>query len=579
MPVPAPSSDESQSDFIDRCMANDDMQEYDQDQRAAICFSQWEERAAHAQRTKHMSSLSEKHRELCRQKGQIAAQMAEIVKQEDEGTNGDEASTRFAALEASLADLNARIARCEAAMRAEAALVTANDDDDGNGGDDDNGNGNGDDDDNGDKHMGAVTIHRRFHTPDKAPARARRDPDAGLKDKRGVKAARFVLGLVWARFNHESLDKAAQFISTRFGDDIVARALNSGVTGEGGALIPQDFLADLIELLRANTVVRGAGPMEVGMPMGNLTIPRLAGGATASYQNELDDITVSQERFDDVNLFAKKLTALVPVSNDLIRRAPVGVEEIVRDDLVQTVARREDLAFLRGTGASKDPIGMRSLCLAANLITINAMPATPGPGDAVTAILNASSAAILALQNGMSRMIRPTWFMAPTIARFIATARDQVGNWYFKDEIERGFWEGYPIKLTQQIPTNLTVSTYTKGSEIYFVDMADFIIADTYNVVVDASDVAAYNDGTGMISSFQRDQSLFRVIAEHDCNMRHLQSLVVLLTQDWAFSGVPGAAGAPYSTQPLNPTWSQAPAIRPALATGANAPPTLTDPH
>ena len=62
------------------------------------------------------------------------------------------------------------------------------------------------------------------------------------------------------------------------------------MTGEGGALIPQDFMADLIELLRASTAVRGAGPMEVGMPMGNLTIPRLAGGATAAYQNELDDI-------------------------------------------------------------------------------------------------------------------------------------------------------------------------------------------------------------------------------------------------------------------------------------------------
>jgi hypothetical protein len=111
--------------------------------------------------------------------------------------------------------------------------------------------------------------------------------------------------------------------------------------------------------------------------------------------------------------------------------------------------------------------------------------------------------------------------------------------------------------------------------------MADFVIADTYNVVVDASDVAAYMDPIGgtLVSAFQRDQSLFRVIAEHDVNMRHLQSLVVLLTQDWAFTGVPGAAGAPYSTQPLNPTWSQAPAIRPAVSTGANPPPTLADPH
>jgi hypothetical protein len=44
-----------------------------------------------------------------------------------------------------------------------------------------------------------------------------------------------------------------------------------------------------------------------------------------------------------------------------------------------------------------------------------------------------------------------------------------------------------------------------------------------------------------MVSAFQRDRSVFRVIAEHGCNMRHLQSLVVLLTQDWAFSAFWGA--------------------------------------
>ena len=211
-----------------------------------------------------------------------------------------------------------------------------------------------------------------------------------------------------------------------------------------------------------------------------------------------------------------------------------------------------------------------------NLIVLGAPGADPGV--ALTAVVDGLSQLMLALINGMSRMIRPTWFMAPTVARFIATARDQVGGFYFKDEIEAGRFEGYPLRLTQQIPTNLAVATYTKGSEIYFCDMADFVIADTYNVIVDASDVAAYNDGTSMVSAFQRDQSLFRVIAEHDVNMRHLQSLVVLLTQDWAFTGVPGSPGAPWSTQPLNPTWSQAAAIRPALSTGANPPPTLTDP-
>lgn len=513
-----------------------------------------------------MSGLSERHRELKRRRAEIVAKMGAIVKADDDDKPiSDEESTTFDELSAALAAIDQRLQRVAAAMQA--AAEGAQDAD-----------GDGEDDEDGKDLKPPSGSFRVQAAGAKPPARAKRDPDAGLKEKRGVKAARFVLGVMHARYNKVSMEKAGEFVLNRFGDDVVARALNSGVTGEGGALIPQDFMADLIELLRALTAVRGANPMEVGMPMGNLTIPRLAGGATAAYQNELDDIQMSQERFDDVNFVAKKLTAMVPVSNDLIRRSPIGVEEIVRDDLVQTIARREDLAFLRGDGTDKGPIGMRRLAQASNVITVTAMPATPAPGDQLTAILDASSAAILALQNGMSRMIRPVWIMAPTIARFISLARDQVGGFYFKDEIERGMFEGYPIRLTQQIPTNLSVATFTKGSEIYFVDMADFVIADTYNVIVDASDVAAYNDGTSMVSAFQRDQSLFRVIAEHDCNMRHLQSLVVLLTQDWGFTGVPGSPGAPWSTQPLNPTWSQAGAVRPALATGANPPPTLTDP-
>jgi HK97 family phage major capsid protein len=510
-----------------------------------------------------MAGLSEKHRELKRRRAEIVAKMGAIVKEDSDETPLDESqSTTFDELSAALAAIDQRLQRVAAAMQAAAEGAQ-----DADGGDSE------DDTDDGDKRASF-----RVRSGAKLAAQAKRDPDAGLKEKRGVKAARYVLGLLHARYNKVSMEKAAEFVSNRFGDDIVARALNTGVTGEGGALIPQDFMADLIELLRASTAVRGSSPMEVGMPMGNLTIPRLAGGATASYQLELDDIATSQERFDDVNFVAKKLTAMVPVSNDLIRRAPIGVEEVVRDDLVQTIARREDLAFLRGDGTDKGPVGMRSLCLAANLITVTAMPATPGPGDALTAILAGTGAAILALQNGMSRMIRPTWIMAPTVARFIAVARDQVGGFYFKDEMERGTFNGYPVRITQQIPTNLVMTTFTKASEIYFVDMADFVIADTYNVVVDASDVASYNPGAGMVSAFQRDQSVFRVIAEHDCNMRHLQSLAILLTQDWAFSGLAGVPGAPFSTQPLNPTWSQAGAIRPATATGANAPPTLTNP-
>ncbi len=48
MPLPTPRPEEQQSDFVSRCMGNDEMvREFaDPDQRRAVCQSQWEGRNA-----------------------------------------------------------------------------------------------------------------------------------------------------------------------------------------------------------------------------------------------------------------------------------------------------------------------------------------------------------------------------------------------------------------------------------------------------------------------------------------------------------------------------------------------------
>ncbi len=48
MPLPTPRPEEQQSDFVSRCMGNDEMvREFpDPDQRQAVCQSQWEDRNA-----------------------------------------------------------------------------------------------------------------------------------------------------------------------------------------------------------------------------------------------------------------------------------------------------------------------------------------------------------------------------------------------------------------------------------------------------------------------------------------------------------------------------------------------------
>ena len=398
---------------------------------------------------------------------------------------------------------------------------------------------------------------------------------SGQQEKPGFKAARFLIGVWHAK--SMGIQRAAEIIEQRFGDREVAKALNTAGTTTGGALIPQDFARELIELLRANTVIRRLNPTVIPMPMGNLTIPRLAAGAQAGYQGELDDMTVSQETFDDLQLNAKKLTSLVPVSNDLIRRSPLGVEELVRDDLVQTIARREDLAFLVGDGSGNSPIGLLNLCAAANKLIGNTLPTT-GNADVLTAVAAVLQGMVLTLEQNMSRMIRPAWIMPPALRAFLLTIRDGVGNFVYKDELAQGTLLGYPIATTQQLATNLNTGTsqapVNNGAYLMLADFADLILAETYNVTVDASDVASYKDSGGnVVSAFQRDQTVMRVISEHDFNTRHQASIAVATLPGWAPAGYTPVGGSAYYSQAINGNKSAAPSTWGTNApTGSNSP-------
>ena len=78
-----------------------------------------------------------------------------------------------------------------------------------------NGDGDGEDDD-ADKGVGAGGGFRV--RADRVAPRAKRDPFVGIKDTRGIRATRYVLGLLHARFNHVSMEKAAERATNRFGD-------------------------------------------------------------------------------------------------------------------------------------------------------------------------------------------------------------------------------------------------------------------------------------------------------------------------------------------------------------------------
>jgi HK97 family phage major capsid protein len=219
--------------------------------------------------------------------------------------------------------------------------------------------------------------------------------------------------------------RAARFAAKEYGkDSLTTKALMAGDATAGGFLVPDQMATEVIELLRPVSVVRQMGPRFIQAAKGSFDFPRLDQGASASYIGEGGDIVVSQPQFGQVRLTAKKLAALVPVSNDLLKFG-VNADAVVRDDLVETLATAEDVNLLRGDGLLSKPLGLRNRVASANVSASNGTTATNIEDD-FKDLLNA-------LEGNDVPMRRPVWLMSPRSKNHLLSLRDANGNLIFPE--------------------------------------------------------------------------------------------------------------------------------------------------
>jgi HK97 family phage major capsid protein len=348
-----------------------------------------------------------------------------------------------------------------------------------------------------------------------------------------VRMARLMAG---AKGNKQLAAQRAQAM----GDGAVAAAFlaavpqNASNLTEGGAFVPENWVPDMIEFLRPLAVFRALNPTGYPLVNGNLTLPKLTSGGTASYVGEKGPIPVSEAKSGTVKGSAKKLAAIIPISNDLIRYAGLSVDEKYRQDMFSCVGQTEDATFFRAAGTVYTPKGLRYQALPAGVVASSILKAKIDVPDSTTSVLKAVltdlSGMLLRMANSNVRFLRPGWGISRRTEFFLKyQVLDGLGRPYFKDEMDRGMLMGYPYKATSVIPNNLGASTY--DSEIYLADFADVIIADVPNIAIEVSNEAAYVDADGAThNAFQEDSTLIRLIEEHDLMVRHEESVQVLTT-------------------------------------------------
>ncbi|AOX28552.1 phage major capsid protein [Pseudomonas aeruginosa] len=339
----------------------------------------------------------------------------------------------------------------------------------------------------------------------------------------GASVAQMVRLLAATQGNQSEAAKLAK--DGGYGAD-VQMALSTVTPGAGGVLVPENMATEVIESLRPRSIVRKMGVRSVPLNNGNLTMPRISGNTVVTYIGTETDIPITGMTFDDTKLSAKKAAAIVPVSNDLIRMSGVNprVDQIVANDLTVSMGLSEDLHFIRSDGSGVLPKGLRYWAIPGNVL-----PAPVDPNlQQIDLFLGGM---MLRVETAYIDMAGCGWLMHPRTLRWLQALRDGNGNKAYP-EIDAGMLKGYPVGLSTQIPVNLGADG--DESEIYFVNFTDAMIGEDMSLVINFSAEASYKDAQGnVVSAFQRDQTLVRVIAKHDFGPRHVELVVVATAVKW----------------------------------------------
>lgn len=319
-------------------------------------------------------------------------------------------------------------------------------------------------------------------------------------------------------------EKAAHIAERKFGDAEMAhefKALSATVPGDGGYLVPEVYANEIIELLYPSTVIYDLGARRLGMTNGNLNIPKLKTGARAMFAGENRKIPKSAPKFGNLKLSAKKLTALIPMSNDLLRSTNFDNDVIVGQDVTKQMALGVDFGALLGSGDEFQPMGIINNPNVRNLDVAKLDALYSDKGVLTAAFPNYLIAAVLknnVYADGLGFVFNTS------VEQFFKSLRDQVGGFIFAKEMnDNHTLAGYPYRTT-----NLLETTDKGQTKMIFGNWNDLVIGEQGALEIETSREGAWTDEAGnLVSAFENDQTLIRAIDNVDVGLRHDESFVV----------------------------------------------------
>lgn len=313
--------------------------------------------------------------------------------------------------------------------------------------------------------------------------------------------------------------KSAEFIKAVYKKDnagIAAlssqKALTEGIGSGGGFLVPEEFGTEVFRLVQDFGLIAKLGRI-FPMNTDTLNVPRMASTVSVYWPGEAVAGTPSYPVFERVQLIAKTLVGITPMSNELLADANVDIVDFLLEIFAEAIAGEIDNQGFAGVGTPWTGIlnaTGTNVYQPANSTSQSTFTGAATPDNARQMI---SKVIPWALQGAAFIMHRTVWALFQTVKTsgsgeyFISAATPALTN----PNAAQGFplamagtmW-GYPVYLSDKMPTSTAVST----NFVIFGSLRHFYVGQRQEL-----SVAISQDATvGTDNLFAANMSAVRVI-------------------------------------------------------------------
>lgn len=278
-----------------------------------------------------------------------------------------------------------------------------------------------------------------------------------------------------------------------------------------------------IDLLRAKLVIRELGARMINDVQGLFAIPRQTASATVYWIAEGNSASTGNPSLDQVAFSPKVALAATTISKKFMNQTSLDAEAFVKEDLAETMAREFDRVAINGSGGTQ-PLGiLQNTTIQANSAGLAAAGGNGGvPTFAQLVGMESQVAGYNADSGKLSYLTSPS--LRGVLKQTPKITSSTFPIYLYEDTATAGvgMMNGYPVRATTLVPSNLTKGTGTGLSAIIFGDWSSLVCATWEGVDVVVNPYTPQLSGAVTVSTSM----------SVDVNVRHPESFSIITDAD-----------------------------------------------